>query len=227
MKAKGTFTQELWDRGYPFYNVIIHHPFVLGLANGSLPKECFAHYLAQDILYIQDDSLALEKLAERTSDTEQQEFFRKLATDGYDIERFLHKDYLPHFNVVEASEKSPAIKAYTEYLLFHVDESSYEIAASALLPCFWVYHEVGKEVIKNTLPNNLYQKWIDTYEGKEYEEYVAHFIEIVEELGQAANAETQEQMILAFKKSTRFELEFFEEAYTKREHRCKQTDREA
>ena len=36
----------LWDE-------FLHHPFVRGMADGTLPKECFMFYLKQDYLYLQ------------------------------------------------------------------------------------------------------------------------------------------------------------------------------
>ena len=215
MKPEGDFTNSLWESIKPVYRNLIRHPFVIQLANGTLPHQCFAHYLAQDILYIKDDSIALEKLSKKAKTAYEQTFFKSLANDGLAIERELHDYFLKYFNVSEAQNKSFVIEKYTHFLNAHAEKSPYYIAAAALLPCFWVYNKVGKHIVKHAVKHNVYQKWIGTYQGEEYEIYTRKFIQIVERLANDLTENKKAQMRQAFVKSTKFELSFFEEAVTK------------
>lgn len=212
MQAKGPFTRELWQAVETIFSEIIDHPFVFGLANGKLPKNSFAHYLSQDVLYIKDDNQALMNVSERAPEKQQKQFFKTLAEDGLAIEKALHDEFLKHFEVQEAQVKSPVINDYTSFLLKHSTQSEYAIAVAALLPCFWVYNKVGLEVVKMAKDPNPFQKWIDTYQGVEYDNFTSQFIKITEDLAQNASKATQEEMMVAFIESTRFELAFFEEA---------------
>jgi thiaminase/transcriptional activator TenA len=207
-----TFVDELWASISPIYKQLLEHDFVKGLANGTLSSKAFAHYLTQDMLYIIDDSLALEKLALKTENKKEELFFQQMADEGIEIERVLHREFLGHFKVKKATEKSPVIEAYTKFLLNHAEHSSYEVAACALLPCFWVYNEVGKYIVKLATDNNPYQMWIDTYKGDEFEVYVDTFKSIVEGLSLNASVLEKEAMKQAFVEATKFELAFFEEA---------------
>jgi len=215
MKPQGNFTSSLWEAVQDIYTALINHPFVNQLAEGTLLPHCFAHYLSQDILYIRDDSYALEKLSDRAPTTSEQDFFKSLASDGILIEQELHHYFLKHFNVAEAEKKSPVIDKYTHFLIDHSEKSSYCIAATALLPCFWVYNEVGKHIITHTVKNNVYQKWIDTYRGGEYEVYTKNFIQLVERLAEKATENERKLMREAFVKAAEFELRFFEESISK------------
>jgi thiaminase/transcriptional activator TenA len=212
VEPKGEFTESLWDAIKVIYNDLINHCFVLQLADGTLPYQCFAHYLAQDILYIKDDSIALENISERANTNSEQTFFKSLAQDGIEIERALHRDFLEHFKVSKATIKSPVIENYTHFLINHSEKSHYKIAVAALLPCFWVYNKVGNHNIKHAAEHNIYKKWIDTYQGKEYEIYTNNFIQIVEELANGSTQHEKNQMRKAFIQSTKFELYFFDEA---------------
>ena len=212
MEPKGEFTESLWTAIKPLYEKMIHHPFVIQLKNGTLPHHCFEHYLAQDILYIQDDSKALEMISEKAPSHDEQTFFKSLAEDGLEIERVLHDDFLIHFKISGTKGKSPVIEDYTRFLIIHASQSSYQIAAAALLPCFWVYYKVGNHIVSHYSKNNIYQKWIDTYQGEEYEMYTGKFIEIVEKLAAVLSEKEQSQMRQAFITSTRFELHFFNES---------------
>ncbi len=212
MEAAGPFTQNLWTIIQPVYQQIINCRYIKRLADGTLPPDWFAHYLSQDILYIIEDSRALAVTAARATDPDETYFFLHLAKDGLDIERALQNDFLKHFNVPEAKEKSPAFDAYARFLLDNAFNSPYPVAAASLLPCFWVYYKAGEYVFRNSTRNNPFQKWIDTYSGSEYQEYTRRFIQITENLGQKAEPNISEQMINAFVQSAKFELRLFEEA---------------
>ncbi|MCT4586218.1 MAG: TenA family protein [Carboxylicivirga sp.] len=206
------FSEELWASISPIYKQLLEHDFVKGLTSGTLSSKAFAHYLTQDMLYIIDDSLALEKLALKTDYEEEEHFFQQMADEGIELERVLHREFLGYFKVRKATEKSPAIEAYTHFLLNHTEHSSYAVAACALLPCFWVYNAVGKHIVKLANDNNPYQMWIDTYKGDEFEVYVKRFIQIVEALSQHVSEAEKDAMKQAFVKATKYELAFFEEA---------------
>jgi thiaminase/transcriptional activator TenA len=45
-------------------------------------------------------------------------------------------------------ESAPANLAYTSYLLATVGFGSYAEGISAVLPCYWIYWEVGKELLR-------------------------------------------------------------------------------
>lgn len=216
MKPEGEFTSYLWDSIQAIYADLMKHPFVDQLAKGTLPITCFAHYLSQDILYIHDDSKALGNLSKKAAEPTEQAFFISLAKDGIAIEEELHNHFLKAFNVIEAKTKSPVINEYTHFLMDHSEKSTYHIAAAALLPCFWVYTSIGKYIFTHSAKNNVYQKWIDTYQGGDYEGYVNSFTQIVERLAATVNEKEKKQMQKAFARSTLFELNFFEESILKK-----------
>lgn len=215
MKAAGQYTQKMWDAVASIYGDTIAHPFVVQLAKGTLDKNNFAHFLSQDILYIKDDNLALDLVAEKAPNESEKQFFQMLAKDGLDIEKALHNEFLKYFDIEEAEEKSPAIEKYTSFLLNHSENSVFALAAAALLPCFWVYSSVGNHILAIAEADNEYQMWIDTYHSEEYEQYTLRFIDIVERLASGADEELQQKMLKAFTLSTQYELDFFEEAMQK------------
>lgn len=215
MKIEEEFTQQLWHSVAPIYKTIIEHPFVVQLAEGTLSKPCFAHYLAQDILYIRADAKAFENIAKKAVLPNEQDFFNILSLDCIAIEQELHTHFLGYFEVQEATVKSPAIAEYTSFLLDHSKNSPLSVAAAALLPCFWVYNNIGKHIFTAANTNNPYQKWIDTYKGGAYEDFTNTFIQIVNRLAENANATEKAQMQHAFQRSTLLELNFFEESLLK------------
>ena len=64
------FTADLWRSIDPIYAEILAHPFLQGLTDGTLPKDCFRHYVTQDALYLRDyaRSLALAGIRSPSED---------------------------------------------------------------------------------------------------------------------------------------------------------------
>ena len=212
MKAAGEFTQELWDNTSKIYNEIINCEFVVGLANGTLAEDSFKHYLSQDVLYIQQDTKALAQMSQRAVLKEEKDFFLKMSVDCMEIENILHDEFLDHFQVQEAKSQSYAFANYSNYLLHQTHNAEYPVAVAALLPCFWLYGKVGHHIIDNQSPDNKYQKFIDTYAGDEYVNYTRQFISILETNAQNIDCSTRQDIVDAFIKSSRYELEVFKES---------------
>ena len=212
MESAGPFTRELWQTAEPVCQQILQCSYVQGLKDGTLPRGWFAHYLSQDALYLIEDSRALAATASRSINPDELYFLLQLAKDGLDIERALQDDFIRKYALPVAHTQSPAFKAYTTFLLDRAFNAPYPVALAALLPCFWVYYEVGVYICKHAVADNPYQPWIDTYSGTAYLEYTQQFIQITEKIGKGASAEIKRQMTDAFLEGTHHELSVFEEA---------------
>ncbi len=208
----GKWTKRMWMFSEDIIGRIFHHPFCKKLANGTLPENVFRHYLGQDLLYIEQDARAFSLTAEKAKDEKHKKFFLSMANDGVEIERVLHRELLPKFNITPPDNMSPVCQNYTRFLLDAANNHPFEIAISALLPCFWVYHENGMRIRGKLLQPNPYQIWIETYSGQEYVEYVKRFVDIVDQILHHSQPPLQNKMFEAFRTSTNFELKFFEEA---------------
>ncbi len=212
VEAQGSFTNELWSDIESIFYDIINGGFVSRLAGASLPAEWFSRYLSQDILYLRQDNEALELLSARAPNETEKVFFRQLHEDGIAVEQAMQGEYMPLFGVSEAKEQSPVFMEYGSFLLDSARNSPYPVALAALLPCFWLYGEVGQYVVKHQAGNNPYQKFIDTYSGEEYDIVTIHFIQLLEQYGQKEPESVKMAMREAFLKSSRFEYMVFEEA---------------
>lgn len=98
----------------------VEHPFVQQVADGTLPKACFQHYLKQDYRFLFQYSRAISLgiyKAERFDDIH----FAQQMNAGLLSEIQLHIDYCKQWGIAEtelfATEESPACVAYTRYVL--------------------------------------------------------------------------------------------------------------
>ncbi|WP_291857969.1 thiaminase II [Marinilabilia sp.] len=209
----GPFTRKLWSDTECVIAEIINHPFCTQLAEGTLSKKSFRHYLGQDILYIEKDARAFAITAGRSDSNEDFDFFLSMARDGLEIERFLHSELLPFFDVKRPAKMSNICSQYTSFLLNTAFNASYPEAVAALLPCFWVYRETGLKIRERAIEDNPYQKWMDTYAGEIYGRYVQQFILIAEKLMEHASPLQLDAMRDSFRQSCEYEKAFFSEAF--------------
>jgi len=207
------FTKGLWDRISEIYEAIIDHPFNRELAQGTLPAEKFEFYIKQDALYLVDFARALAIVGAKALLPERILDFLEFAKEGLIVERGLHEEYSRRFDVTLDAKQAPACFAYTNYLIATASHRSFEEAVSALLPCFWIYREVGMHIVGQSVPGNPYQLWIDTYAGEEFGAAVRRAIEITEEVAGSATGETRHRMTEAFVLSSRLEWMFWDSAY--------------
>ena len=166
-------TQEIWDEIAPVYRRVMEHPFLTGLTDGTLPVEVFQRYVVQDALFLRDYARALALCAARAPDADTLRMFCRHASEAIDVERDLHERLMGELDVVPPPEDeppplTPTCLAYTSFLLSSCALRERHDALAAVLPCYWVYWEVGKELAATGSPDPRYQVWIDTYAGDQF-----------------------------------------------------------
>ncbi len=128
-------------------------------------------------------------------------------------EREVHAYYLNARSSCSATELSPACMAYTSYLIATAATASLEEAIAAVLPCFWIYREVGREVAKNSSKDNPYSLWINTYSNQEFSDVTDKALSILDEKAKKCSQNTLTLMEEAFKNSSLLEWHFWNDAY--------------
>lgn len=207
------FTDQLWKEIEPIYEDILALPFIKELTEGTLSEEVFLFYLKQDTLYLADFSRALSLAGIRSENNEQARQFLSFATNAIDVERKLHGKYFEQLGADEQLEKSPSCFSYTNFLLATATTKNNAVAIASLLPCFWIYREVGLHIYKNTVPDNPYQEWINTYAGEQFNESVEKAIAITNRVANEEPESRREQMVQAFARSSQLEWQFWDSAY--------------
>jgi thiaminase/transcriptional activator TenA len=194
---------------------IQQHAFNKELASGTLAREKFSFYLVQDALYLADFSRALALTAARLPDTHHARKFIQFSHEAINVERDLHLKYLAEHQSMDLlkTEQNPTCFMYTNYLIKMATTASVEEAVSSLLPCFWVYGEVGKIIAATQCANNPYSDWIAMYSSDQFNTTVKEAIQIINEVGNASPEHTKVKMISAFKRATHLEWLFWQSVY--------------
>ena len=208
-----SFSQTAWDAVEFTYKSIIEHPFNRELADGTLDKKKFQFYIKQDSLYLIDFARALAITASCASNPEDLVLLLDFSKGAIIAERGLHEFYFQFYGIKLDVKKAPGCFTYTNFLISSATHSSYEESLAALLPCFWIYQEVGLHIHRTSAKNNPYQKWIDMYSGEEFQEVVRKAIDLIDRVAEGANKKQLKKMQEAFITSTRLEWIFWDSAY--------------
>ena len=212
-----SFSAELWQGVVGIYDAILAHPFLTGLTDGTLPQDAFTFYVVQDALYLLGYAQALAAVASRAPDAAGIEMFAGHAAAVIAEERKLHGSLLADLGIdpasAEAAEPAPTTLAYTSYLLATVRGGSYTEGVGAVLPCYWIYWEVGKELLQRGSPNPRYQQWIGTYGGEEFGDVVREVLAVADALGPGLAPPERALVHRHFRATSRYEWMFWDMGY--------------
>ena len=212
-----SFSGELWQGVAGVYDAILAHPFLTGLTDGSLPHDAFAFYVVQDAIYLRAYARALAAVASRAPTPSQAEMFARHAADAIAVEKTLHGSLLAGLGIdpvrAEQAEPAPTNLAYTSYLLAAASHGSYADGVGAVLPCYWIYWEVGKELLRRGSPDPRYQRWIETYGGEEFGGVVRAVIGVTDEIGPGLGAAERDRVHRHFRTTSRYEWMFWDMGY--------------
>jgi len=211
------FTDELWREIEPIYTAILRHPFLRGLTEGSLPRESFQFYAVQDALYLREFARALSLAAARAPEDTWIIMFNEHAAGALRVERSLHESFFKEFGLTSADAAAtplaPTNLAYCSYLLAVAYGAPFYEAVAALLPCYWIYWEVGKTLERAGSRDPLYTRWIGTYASAEFGSTVQAVLECTDQLAQGLGRAEIAAMKRHFVTTSRYEWMFWDMGY--------------
>ena len=151
----------------------VGHAFVTRLGDGTLPRQCFLHYLVQDYIFlvhfsrawalgvVKSDSLLEMKTAAATVDAlvnhEMQLHVEICRREGIDEEALF------------AAEEAVENLSYTRYVMDAGLSGDFLDLVAALAPCVFGYGEIGVRLGATAAADTPYREWVDTYSGAEYQ----------------------------------------------------------
>ena len=194
-------------------------PFIRALADGTLAREPFLFYLAQDALYLRDYARVLAEAARLAPTSDEQAFWAHSAHGSIVGELELHASWLtPSAGVGAATfsaEPGSATTAYLDHLRAVAFGGDYRELIAALLPCFWLYTDLGQRLHAGEFgafardQRHPYASWLATYADPAFADATRRAIDLVAVAAAAAEPETRARMLRAFATSSAHELAFF------------------
>jgi len=210
-----SFCIDAWNRTELLQQAILDHPFNQALAAGTLDLDRFHFYLAQDARYLAGFAQALAAASTRADNADEAAFFARSAQTALIAERTLHAGYLEGVDV-SGIATAPSALAYVSFLHSVALTRGYPELVAAVLPCFWVYQNVGSHIADTVgeLAGHPYEKWIATYADEGFAESVDTAKGIADRIT-ADNPQCVEAMTAAFVRGCEYEWMFWDAAWRK------------
>ena len=211
VKPAGPWTAALWAAGGETWRQILDLPFVRALGDGTLDEDLFSFYLDQDALYLRDYSRALATLSARADTAEAQVHWAAGAHEAIAAESQLHEGWLA--NRARLGGPSPITMGYTNFLRASAAGDDYVVGAAAILPCYWLYEEVGAVLSSQNHADHPYAEWLSLYGGEEFAAEVARSLAEVERAFETASPAQRVRAARAYLSACVYEREFFDQAH--------------
>ncbi|KAJ3043878.1 hypothetical protein HDV00_003916 [Rhizophlyctis rosea] len=217
-----TFVNYLKSSCQKDWDAYVNHPFVQGLADGTLPEECFKHYIRQDYIflthYARANALASFKEHEMQDIVKAAEIVTYI---GHEVK--LHIEYCAQWGIsreeLEATKEATANLAYTRYVLDKGMSGDRLDLRVAIAPCLFGYGEIGMRLAndpKTKREGNPYWNWISNYGKGEYQAAVRDGEELLDklvaEMVPSSNTKRLAQLCDVFRQATVLEINFWERA---------------
>lgn len=200
-----SISARLWQESSDLAAAALGHGFVRGLADGSLPPEGFAAYVAQDAYFLESFARAYALALARSPDRRSLVAFADLL-GGVMEELQLHSSYADELGIdLAATEPSAATLAYTEFLLATAALGSSGLTCAAMTPCMRLYAHLGTSLAPPA--ENDYAQWVRTYADPAFEQ-LARTLEDLLDL----HAPDLETVRATYRRAMELELAFFDAA---------------
>jgi len=212
------FSAQLKHRGQRIWAAIHGHAFLRELHAGTLPMHRFTYFILQDYVYLLDFAQVLCQGGAKSPDLATLELFTRHALGAVEVERSFHASFGKHLGLsrkqLDAVPKGPTTQAYSGHLQSVAQRGTLGELVAAVLPCYWIYGEVGRRLYRNRPRKpKIYRQWIEIYASEEFWLPVREQIQLMDRLGAAANGSERKRMTEHFILSSRYEFMFWDQAY--------------
>lgn len=196
----------------------VEHPFVLRLADGSLPEAAFRHYLVQDYLFLIQFARAWALAGYKASTLDELRAAGAAMAGIVDVEMGLHVRYCAQWGLDEAAmaatPEASATLAYTRFVLERGMAGDLLDLQVALAPCIVGYAEIGARLAARAdrkRTGNRYDAWIEMYAGSEYQAVARDAMTALERSAQRRGGEARfADLAASFAVATRLEARFWQ-----------------
>ncbi|TYB69874.1 thiaminase II [Nonomuraea sp. PA05] len=207
------FCDDVWQRTAELMRAVHEHPFITALGDGTLDRERFGFYMVQDARYLEAFAKVLATASVRATTPDDAAFWAQSAHTALAAERLLHAGYIEELDA--SGPTSPTCLAYASYLQATALSAPYPEIVAAVLPCFWIYQDVGAALLKRAgdTGGHPYGKWISTYADPGFAASVEQAKAIADRLAAAAGPDTREAMARAYCRAAAYEWMFWDSAW--------------
>lgn len=205
-------TKAIWQD----YNL---HPFVLGIQNGTLPRQKFRYYIIQDYLYLEEYAKVFAIGVAKAKSPQTAALFAQYMAQMH-AELNIHNGYMGLLGITEAeivaTPRALDNLSYTSYMLRIAYELGEVEILTAVLSCAYSYEVIAKKIVQNNpaaTDNAFYGEWIKGYAADEYTAENVILLNTLDELTAGYSEAQTQKLIEIFTVCSKYELNFWQMAW--------------
>jgi thiaminase (transcriptional activator TenA) len=196
----------LWSANADLAAAALAHPFVTGIGDGTLPRERFAGYVAQDAFFLESFARAYALGVAHSPDRATLDAFADLLA-GVREELRLHAGYAERWGIdLAVVEPLPATTAYTDFLLATASLGGVGRTCAAMTPCMRLYAHLGRSLSAGSA--GAYAEWVTTYADPGFAELAATLERLLD-----GHADDVPAVRTAYRRAMQLEIAFFDAAW--------------
>ncbi len=207
------FSERLVHAVAPQWQAMLQHPFLLQLADGTLPQGCFERWLRQDYLFVREDLGFIGCLVARAPQA-----LRRMLGDFIPA---LHRE-LDLFEAMaqelgvslDATEPAPICHAYNMFLLATVQTRSFAESFTVLYGAERAYYDSWAWVKSHQRQTSPYQRFIDHWSSDAFAAWVQDLARTLDTLAVRSGPDELARMEELFRFVVRYEYLFWDMALT-------------
>jgi thiaminase/transcriptional activator TenA len=161
----------LWQDNADLAAAALAHPFVQGIADGTLERDRYGAYIAQDAVFLEAFARAYALALAHCPDRAGVEALAALI-GGVREELRLHDGVVARWGIDMTKVRAgQATLAYTEFLLATAATGDTGTVCAAMTPCMRLYAHLGQQLHGGA--DDTYREWVDAYAAPAFEELAA------------------------------------------------------
>ena len=143
-------SQRLYEKALPIWESYFTHPFIQGMADGTLAKDKFQFYMIQDHKYLMEYAKVFALGVIKSRDEKDMRLFAAFIADTLNTENAVHQFFLKELGITQEDiERTPMClnnDSYTNYMIAVAMKEGLAELTTALL------RQVVKYLCKRRLP---------------------------------------------------------------------------
>ena len=213
-------TERLLAASRMIWEGYLTHPFVQGIADGSLAVQKFRFYLLQDYLYLFDYARVFAQGVVKSRTPDAMQVFAFYVASILNGEMEIHRAYMKRLGItkaqVEAVKPSLVNQSYTAYMrAISAEQGPAEIMA-AVLSCALSYEYIAKWIVTHhpgAEQHDFYGEWVKSYASDAYAVENTRLVDLMERLVDDYTEPQLARLIDIFVDCSRFEALFWDMAW--------------
>lgn len=206
----------------PIWDKYLEHPFVRGIADGTLPIDKFQFYMIQDHKYLMQYAKVFALGVLKSQDEEDMRAFAHMISSTLNTENAVHQSYLKRLGIsreqIAATPASIVTESYTNYMISVSTKEGLGELMVAVLACFWSYKLIGDFMEQQPGANahEFYGTWVRQYMSEGFRAGNANMIEMVDRTCAHYTEEQLQNLERIIHVCSQYEYMFWDMAWNKK-----------